>query len=253
MKHSILVLILFSLVFVVACGSSDRANTVELPKPIETIEPTKIILTLEGTAVPTEEPTINSTATLVPTETPKPTNKEVNEEHLMALLLTINDMPTGWIETWEAYSVAEILEDDFSFLCKENPARTILGYAHVQFGQVEVAGLDEYVIIYESVQEAENAFKDYAIEAAECTEWTDSSGQTDKVIPLSFPNISDETFAYRRKHNINGDYLFDGDYIYVREGNAIIMIGNLASPNEVDTMLTEEFVMKALERLNENK
>lgn len=257
-KFTRLIFIL-SIMLIAACNRNDHADTIELPLVTNTptreltSEPTSELTHVVSehiaeTPSPTGEPLptviISPTKTTAPTSVPEQADTQVDKDKLLDSLLTINDMPTGWTGKAAEFEF-RTPGGTYTFTCAELPARSI-GKANVDF-QMSALGpfLTETIIVYESKKDARDALADLADAASNCVEWTDEDGITYTLLPLSFPKLGDETFSIRTLGN------FEADMVYIREGNVIISVLNLAFPAGIDSVLTEEIATLAIQRFEE--
>lgn len=250
MKH-IVPLILF-VILLAACGP-DRAQTIDPPAPTDEPTPAVEVTAAEPTAQlptptdepqPTDEPTA---APATPTTEPEPTAEpagdtaDVDQEALLAALLTLDDMPTGWTGTAPTVELRTPGGTYPSFCAAELPARSIAAAA-VDFEKSALGPLfSQTIVLYPDGDSAEAAFDDLLEAARNCPEMTDSAGNTNTFSPLSFPAIGDETFAMRSSG------LVELDIINIRVDDALITImhGGLGA---VDSTQTETFARAAVAR-----
>ena len=128
-----LLMLAFIATLVVSCGP-DRAQTIDpLPAPktplatpqITTQEPAAATSTNAPTLAPTDTPTAEPTSvTETPTISEAASTAEVDEEALLAALLTLDDMPTGWTGAAPEFEL-RTPGGTYSSFCAELPARSI--------------------------------------------------------------------------------------------------------------------------------
>ncbi len=235
-----LLLIVFA-ILLVACGP-DRAQTIDPHAATQTAEPTE--LPRSATSEPTPEPqeVIPITKETVPTEPTEPqeSSSEVDEEALLAALLTLEDMPTGW--TTEAPSFEPRTPGGtYASFCAELEARSIAA-ATVDFQKSALGPfMSHTIVVYPTRADAEAALDDLIAAARDCPELVDDTGNTNTFSPLSFPAFGDDTFAMRSSG------LVEMDVIQVRVDEVLISIlhGGLGP---VDSAQTEAFVQMALDK-----
>lgn len=248
MKHIILLALVA--ILLTACGP-DRAQTIDPPAPTDEPTPAVEATAAEPTAqlpAPTDEPQPTDEPTAAPvTPEPEPTAEpagdtaDVDQQALLAALLTLDDMPTGWTGTAPTVESRTPGGTYASFCAAELPARSIAAAA-VDFEKSALGPLfSQTIVLYPDGDSAEAAFDDLLEAARNCPEMTDSAGNTNTFSPLSFPAIGDETFAMRSSG------LVELDIINIRVDDALITImhGGLGA---VDSAQTETFARAAVER-----
>lgn len=215
---------------------------------VPTDEPTLTPMpTAAPTETPTEEPTpIPPTATTapptpVPTQAPIGDASQVDQAALMASLLTINDMPTGWAGGGAVFE-PRTPGGTYTSFCAQLPARSIAA-AYVEF---EKSALGPYlthsIVVYPDSASARAAFDDLVAAAQNCPQVTDSSGSVNTLSPLSFPSIGEATFAIRSSGAV------EMDAINILVDNVLINIRHGAYGSPVDSALTETVARAAVER-----
>jgi hypothetical protein len=239
-------------VLLATCGP-DRAQTIDAPAATETpdpapsalpvtAEPTDLPITVapDPTAVPEDAvPSPTPTTELEPTRSTESTG-DIDEESLLAALLTLDDMPTGW--TAEAATFEPRTPGGtYTSFCTDLNARSIAA-ATVDFQKSALGPfMSQTIVVYPTRDDAEAALEDLVAAARDCTELVDDAGNTNTFSPLSFPAFGDDTFAMRSSGVV------EMDIIQVRVDEVLINIlhGGLGS---VDSALTEEFVRLALDK-----
>ena len=249
--------------------SSDQqpAETVPPSQPNPTAEPTAEPSPLpdtptaetQPTKAPTEEPspTATPTATQTPTPTPipppatsaptvEPTQapltdaNNIDQAALFAGLLTINDMPTGWTGTAPVFE-PRTPGGTYNSFCTQLPARSIAA-AYVKLEKSAFGPfLTHTIVVYPDSANARDAFNDLMTAAQNCTQFTDSSGSTNTLSPLSFPSLGEDTFAVRSSGTV------EMDAIYILVDNVLITI-NHGGLGAIDSTLTESSARTAVDR-----
>lgn len=262
-------LLVMLVLLLTACGP-DRAQTID-PPPAATgastvVSPAEVpteeqVATPEPTAAPAEptatelqptatvveptetpvEPTPEPTATEVPPTPTSPPSADALEEQLIASLLTIEDMPTGWTGTAPEFE-ERTPGGTYSAFCSDDlPARSI-ARASVALERSALGPLfRETIVVYPDRAAAVDAFNDLVKAANNCSEVVDDNGNRTALSPLSFPSLGDDTFALR------GSGLLELDEIKIRIDNVIINIthGGLGG---VDSAVTEELARLAVDK-----
>lgn len=236
--------LLFVIVFaalLAACGP-DRAQTIDPPPATPRPQPT----TAEPTTVP-QPTTEQASPTLAPTDTPSPdptpiteTSGDIDEERLLAALLTLDAMPTGWTGTAPEFEL-RTPGGTYTSLCHELEARSIAAVS-VDFQKSALGPLmSETIAVYPNKADAKAALDDLIAAARDCPELVDDAGNKNTFSALSFPAFGDDTFAIRSSG------LVEMDIVQIRVDNVIINIihGSLGA---VDSTQTEEFVRAAVEK-----
>lgn len=217
-----------------------------VPQPTETPtnEPSPT-LTAEVMATQTPTPTpIQPTATPLatgePTQAPLADASNIDQAALFAGLLTINDMPTGWTGTAPVFE-PRTPGGTYNSFCTQLPARSTAA-AYVDFERSALGPfLSHSIVVYPDSADARAAFDDLITAAQDCSQFTDSSGSTNTLSPLSFPSLGEDTFAVRSSGTV------EMDAIYILVDNVLINIrhGGLGA---VDSALTEASARTAVAR-----
>lgn len=208
----------------VGCGSDD-------PQQADTLDET----TTTSTAT---EPTAGSG----PADTAAPSGP-ITQDALAGVLLTVNDMPSGW-------SVSPPDAEDADEFCKAAPdyreptLESEVSFQESDFGPfvIESAGTyDDAKAFMTEIRKVVEACRDF-------TE-TDDDGTESKgsFQPLSFPKFGEETFATRLSGN-SGGFPISGDIVFVRlDDELVLLCGSLGVVGGgVDGF--EALVRKAVER-----
>lgn len=249
-----IVLLCVAILVLAACGggaatSNDRAATI--PTPTATAQS---VADAHSTAVPSATEvamTPKSTATVlttkVATPTPKPSKGLPTTDQLKTALLTLSDMPTGWTTSDQTGS-----DNSSSSMCGATPTPTSSDETtvSVDFQRSQLGPfLTEQINAVPSGQ-MKKVF-DKIKNSLSCTSWTepDSEGTptTYQLSPLSFPKMGDDTFAFRMSGG-SGIFTFEADAVYIRVGDSIITIANVAV-GSVNSDLTESIAQKAVDKL----
>lgn len=216
------------------------------PTEMSTDEPSPIpTLTVEATQTPTPTstpipPTTTPAPTVAPTQAPIADASGIDQAALFASLLTINDMPTGWT------GAAPVFEPrtpggTYTSFCTQLPARSIAA-AYVEFEKSALGPfLTHSIVVYPDSANARAALDDLMSAAQNCSQFTDSSGSTNTISPLSFPSLGDDTFAVRSSGTV------EMDAIYILVDNVLINIHH-GGIGAVDSALTEASARLATER-----
>lgn len=170
---------------------------------------------------------------------------DVDQAQLESVLLTIEDVPTGYATYTDPSP-----DDDTGFCDGHDPVvdHPELAKAEAQFSQGGETGpfLIEIVAAY-SPDEAE-AFMGSARDALNaCQTYTepnaDGTTATITLSPISFPSFGDETLATRITVT-SGVVSGVGDIVYVRNGNSVFYIATLGLGGN-DTTVTEAMTRAA--------
>lgn len=194
--------------------------------------------TVEASTTTTTEPSEDSTTT------------SAAPAALDAVVLQLTDMPTGW-------SVAPPDEDDDDsddFCDGADPFNEIepkedaeSNFQQSEFGPFASSGAS----IYEDDDQAGEVLDLLADMANDCQSFTqveDDGTETEYTItPLSFPDLGDDTFAFRMSATtFLGPLTLDG--VAVRDGDLVVTIvhGGIGA---VDSALTESLMRDMLDRV----
>ena len=215
----------------VGCGDgNDRAATVP-DQPVATS-------TLETSGEPDESAVGESDSATI------------SEERLSKALLTINDMPTGWTTT------PPEAEDDDADFCGVDFESTAIVDIEVGFQQSQTGPFIGHSLQLFPAGEGKRSFEAGVERASSCTEFTvtneDGTVNTWRIWPLSFPEVGDDTLAFR----VRAEVAFFGsatvDIIASRRGDVIsvfaLTVIGFGSP---EPALTERLVRLADDRLRE--
>lgn len=235
----LLIVASFACVLVVACnGESDRATTIQ---PTETSSQ--------------QTPASDETATTVETAGPSPTASEDQiAERLGGALLTIEDMPTGW-----TVSPADEDDDDETPICGIESGAfgdEALDRLTANFQQSELGPFLAQIIDRFAEGEAKGIMTEFGDAFGSCTEFVDVDEDGEetswRLSPLSFPNIGDETFAFRMSTTVAILGFVELDFVVWRRGDVVEVIGHVSTGFEgIDSEQTESFVRRADDKLRE--
>jgi len=226
------------LMFLAACGRSS-------PPPIAT--PTMPISMGTPAPIPIDTP-------MPPT--PTPTQQllpiPVTEEALSHALLTIDDMPTGWIIS----KPDEEPDDDsgtYQFLCLTLEKRTTAKVEANFQGSVVGPFLWHQIAAY-PLGGAE-AFMEDARQAIEsCSEWThtDDNGKEEvaQVSPMSFPKLGDDSIAIGMIIKGESQFTWQINSVYIRIGHFLASVHFMSMGGSEPGQL-EAFARLAEERLRD--
>jgi hypothetical protein len=252
------------------CGGDDQADTVPTPtrpanvtadsSPSTTVDPSTGVTTAEtsvvdettaGTvAATTESP--NSTVPPQTTATPVPDGHDPNE-----IIITLADMPTGWSPTppeeedddsdddlacldaaFESVGLGEGVENE-----KDYP-QAEAGFSQSEFGpfilSFVVSGMDGGLL---------SDFMDVLPEAfASCDGETDPDGTTYSVLPISFPDLGDQTFA-TRLDGTGAMLPISMVLVLTRVDDVLIYSANAALGGGIDAALLEDLTRVMVDRI----
>lgn len=230
---------LFVIVFAVllaACGP-DRAQTIDPPVATPRPNPTATEpVTATQPAIAQEPLAPAPTASTQITES----SDGIDEDRLLAALLTLDAMPTGWTGTAPEFEL-RTPGGTYTSLCHELEARSIAAVS-VDFQKSAFGPLmSQTIAVYPNKTDAKAALDDLIAAARDCPELVDDAGNKSTFSALSFPAFGDDTFAIRSSG------LVEMDIVQIRVDNVIINIihGGLGA---VDSTQTEEFVRAAVEK-----
>src|SRR5690606_8753859 len=224
-----------------------------------------------ATLTPTHTPTATATSTAMPTNTPSPTAtntptatptpKPPTEEELAASLLTLDDLPSGWImdpDANEEESVnVEEERETYSFLCEELPRRALLtvdaDFQKGDFGPFLTHSLTLY-----PPGTAADALADIRDAVEACSEYEttldDGTPTTMRVQPMSFAQLGEERFAIRMTiEDLPFIDVMEVDSVYILSADVImrVMQTALGMSGGVDSEQTEAFAQLGLEKLEQ--
>jgi hypothetical protein len=228
------------------------------PQPTATQTPTQ---TATATATPTATPTNipSPTATNTPTVTPTP--RPPTEEELTTALLTLEDLPSGWIiepgTSEEESGNVEEEGETYSFLCAELPRRALLtvdkDFQKGDFGPFLTHSMTLY-----PPGTATDALADIRDAVEACSEYEttldDGTVATMRVQPMSFAQLGEDRFAVRMTMEdlpFIGVMEFDSVYIVHNDVIMRVMQTALGMSGGVDSEQTETFAQLGLEKLEQ--
>jgi hypothetical protein len=193
----------------------------------------------EQTLEPTSEETDDgSTTTAKDKATTTTTTEPPAETDLNAVVLQLEEMPTGYAV--DASADDETGDDD---ICGEDPTEDVPAdeEAKVSFTAGDFGPFASSIVAQYSDEMTAAEFMDATTGAFEnCREFTDPDDGTAYTFSgLAFPDLGDDTFAIR----MTADSDFGSaaaDLVYVRVGDRVMLTGNLAF-GSVDSELTEEW------------
>ncbi len=207
----------------VSCGT-DRAQTIS-PRTTAEVDG-------ESDAPADIEPTTDAPAAAI-------SNRD--RDAILAALLTLEDMPTGWTQAEAADFSPSTPGGTYRSMCMDIPARSI-GSASVSFSQSTLGPqINQTVVVFPSRNEAEAAMADLANVAQECGEYSDDNGNVFTLSSLAFPSLGDDAFAVR-----SSNQLVQADWVQVRVDSTIINL--IQAGLSIDSELTEEVARLAVER-----
>lgn len=170
------------------------------------------------------------------------TAEDVDKDTLLASLLALEDMPTGWSIDEAAEFETRTPGGTYDIYCATLPARSIAaataGFGAGSFGPF----MFQNIVIYPDARSAEDALTDLIAASQKCPEETGEDGNTSTYSPLSFPSIGDQSFALR---TTAGLAVIDG--VRVRVGNAIVTVSH-SGVGGVDSKQTETFIRAAVDK-----
>ena len=173
------------------------------------------------------------------------TAEDIDEEKLVATLLTIEDMPTGWAVNDAAAFEQRTPGGTYDIYCTTLPARSIAA-AEVSLSQGSFGPfVFQNTVIYPDSQSAEDAFNDLRAAVENCPEETDGEGNVTTYSVVAFPSLGDQTYALRSSRG-----LADVEGARVRIGNVIISVAQ-SGVGGVDSEQTEVFVRAAVDKFND--
>lgn len=173
------------------------------------------------------------------------------------MLLALEDMPTGWT-TWDTGSEGDDTGGNTS-LCGQPQPETVIepvaedeaGYIKGQIGPF----FNQLVAVYEEAGQAEELMT-YVQSSFTCSEWTETvaTGEevTYQISPLSFLSFGDQTFVFRMSTQAGAAGAIEFDVVFVRTGEIVTVVfhGGIGG---VDSAFTEEYTMKAVEKIESNR
>jgi len=221
-----------------------------------------LVLALFGCTKPS-----NRAATIKPSEPPE---KVASDSELQAGLLTVQDLPTGWSpKPAESPSPTPSSTSSATPECTKTLIRKAETPAYVEtsFQKSEFHQLSQLLISFKSRNEAKSKFKELEARSQRCQSWTEEDAESSSkysLAPLSFPNLGDETLAFKMKgeykskpgsdedFNLELTGSADADIVVIRLGKLFIVIAHQAvslfEPATVDSKETETISRKAVER-----
>ena len=224
------VLVVAIIVVTMACGGgNDRATTVP-DQPIATSTPDA-----------SDEPEDASEG--------ESESSTVSEDGLSRALLTISDMPTGWTT-----SPPETDEDEG--FCGVEFESTALFDIEVGFQQSVTGPFAGHRLQAFPPGEAQRSFEAGVERASSCGEFTitndDGTVNIWQVSPLSFPEVGDDTFAFRASTEVALFGSVTVDLVAFRRGDFISVLAfSVLGFGSPDPELAERLVRLADERLQD--
>jgi hypothetical protein len=217
--------VLISALLLGSCGGGGEGGEDGQARTVETTT------TTEG-----EEPT--PTSTTVP-----PRDIALNE-----VIVQLGDLPTGW-----SPSAPEDDGEDDSFCEGHDPLNQIepteeaeSSFQQSDFGPFVFAGAGTYT--GDQASEVMDAFAETADACQSFTETDEDGAETTYTIsPLSFPDLSDDTFAFRMSAT-SPLGPFNLDVAAVRKGTVVLIIVN-GGLGAADSALTEKLMRTMVDRL----
>lgn len=254
--------ILATLVMLAGCSDDDQADTVPTPtrptsasadtSPSVAADESAETSTTDLTSVPNETTadTTKAITTVPPSTTvpPETTGAPVADGNdPTEIIITLADMPTGWSPmppdeeeddsddlacldaAFESVGLGEDLETDTDYPQAE------ASFSQSEFGpfvlSYVVSGLDDGVL---------GDFMDVLPEAfASCDGTTDPDGYTYSVLPISFPDLGDQTFA-TRLDGTGGMLPISMVLVLTRVDDVLIYSANAALGGGIDAALLED-------------
>jgi hypothetical protein len=196
--------------------------------------------------------------------TPDSKESAAPSDSLKAALLTIEDMPKGWMTDPPVGSSGIDMESGF---CNKPIIRRedVPASVDVKFYRAAEKSTNvflELLVSYESEQEASKAFEEIQQAARGCTRWetTDASSESEFTLEsLSFPKQGDDTLAVRvsgkftPKANPHILGTATGETIVLRKGKLIGVLVQAAigffQPPALESKEMESITRKAAEKL----
>lgn len=273
-------LILGPLVTAIACGSATHApptatRLASLPSASTTstgsaAAAATMAASPATTAIPTPAATAAATTTRAPTPMPRPTASPSPTLHpdetrvAQAMLLTVNDFPTGWAETPSDSSTPSALDR-----CDPGDSPGLTGKAETgDFSSGGAATISENVALFATAQDAAASLARFTT-LADCLVTVINKGNLDDSSaaysaatygPVSFPQSGDETHAYRVTFHVKvkgqagfgseGDAYFDVVYVRLGRANLSLETSDIFSPFDTDQL--QQFTATALTRVQQH-
>lgn len=245
-----------------ACGGDDdRADTVPTPStvtastaPTTTTEPpaAKSSLTAApaaSTIETTAAPATTAVATTV-TATEPPTNGLSVDP--ASVVPTLDDLPAGWSpepneeDEAEGTDCLSVLFDGLGIGMEGESLTPHVGTA--AFSQSEFGPFLSTAVVVDSGVDMDVLFDGLAPGFAECDGTTDDDGNTSTILPMSFPQIGEDTFAARV--DISSEMVpLSMQYVLARSDDSVVMTAYVAIGGLPDASLLESVTRLMIDRL----
>jgi hypothetical protein len=199
----------------------------------------------------TAQPTLEPTATLSPVAEDTPTappDQNGDDSDLERALLTIEDFPAGWVVIDFPDSGND---DDSPFVCDVPDPSDVVGHgaeADAAFQGGDLGPFYYYAIrAFASADDAEIVMQ-LLREGLTCQEWEDEDGLVWMVSAVDFPEIGDETLAYRLSFTDESVGIVEFDMVFTRVDD-VILFTNHFTLGAVDHEFTIEYASKATQKV----
>lgn len=248
-------ILLLAAVALAACGGDDdnggtsssspaAATVLSSPAAAETRTATGAVPAATTTATASATRTATPTATTGATAPGAATAQ--SGVNVTPALLALDDLPAGWTQ---APSSPESDED--AQICDVRPSDDKpLNRAKIDFARGQLNAVSHSVASFAPGQ-AEAAFNRVTSILSRCTEWTDPDGTRYRLATQTAPRLGDQSYAFRLSAD-TANLSIAADLVYIRRGDLIASLGNIAvgqGSATADPALTEQLARRADQKL----
>lgn len=242
--------------FLAGCGSdSGQADTVSERATTTAVAATSTDNEQTAGTQPTDSAESSSDETTVPETVPEdtsPPDPEAGSKDPESIIVRLEDLPTGWSPTPdeddeeddESTSCLDTLfPDDLSGFFEDPNAPTAeAAFQQSEFGPFLGAGVTT------EFPDGERLFDGLGDRFAACDGTTDSDGVTYSIMPVSFPNLGDDTFAVRVDGENPEGFPVSFVMALVRVDDVMIMTFGAAVMGPADAQLVEDVTRTMVDR-----
>ena len=202
-----------------ASGCSDSSGQAQTVATSTTAEAASTTTTVVGstTAPPTDQSQPDDTTT---------ESEEIGENSSstdpQSVILSLADLPPGWAQEPdesddEESDCTDAAAGFATFLTSSGNESAYAIFSQTSFGPFLIAG------VAVDVPRADELFDVFPEALGACDGYVDADGFTTSVLPLSFPNVGDDTFAARI--DLDGVFPVSVLYVLARKGDTIVLGG----------------------------
>lgn len=172
-------------------------------------------------------PPSETAATTTPSTAPPVTPDPLNTADVKKLLLSLDDMSSGWAQEKETESKPPTVSPTVCLGLYEDGAG-VVATAATKFTRGEVRQIRERIYNFKAAKDQMDRQRSL-LQSCTSMKVSDRSGTTTvKTAPLSFKNYGDEAVAVRQTASQSG-FTFIGDSIYTRVGDYVIFVQSFDS------------------------